>query len=1229
MATHQSRRDFAELLDKTRHERHLSIRAAARIAGVPAATVQGWLSGKHFPVPALRPSYLKLVEALDLSNRLPADLWSGMQPQLRAEPAPYLGLRPFTAADRDLFFGRERESRRLAETVQRQWREYASGVVVVLGASGAGKSSLLAAGLIGQETVDGTLAGWAVEGLSVSELLEVDGPSVPLVVVDQFEELFVLDSTERSAAMARLSDLASRSVVVVGLRADAFGRASQEPVLASALEHPFLVSPLSRQEARDIIVRPAELAGVAVDEALVPVLLDDLAPGPSDSAIAPDALPLLSNSLLVTWAAGHGSRISLDDYLDSGGMAGALQTLAEEVFASLDPGQRKAAQALLLRMVRITGDVVASESVTLPDIGTASRAALDSFVAARMFTVHGDLVGISHDALLNHWPRLREWIDAARVDLAVVSQLRTAAHVWQDSGRSSDALIPVERIEVFSEWMGDPRSLRLLGPLEREFVAASRDHFDSELAKERALTRRLRRGRSMAVVLMALTTTFALVAGGLYFRAVGLQALADTARLESQSRQVALEAQSLRADDLNLMGQMSLVAANLAETRQSVSTLLDATSVNVPVRWLGHGSAVVAASPDSSVVARADGKGGVTLWRRNEITTSRGSTFQADPSGAALYAIAIASSNHRLMLAVGGTAVAQLWDVTTEPRLIQDLHDGAGTVKSLGFDATGRTLAVGTSSGKVSLWDIGETPSARKAAEVEIDPVGATVRHEAVGLRVAAGCLFVAGLPNAVGRWTLVDGRKPRRLQDLGIDYTGSVNSLSLAINPAETELAVGIRGRRVFRWRLAGSEATPLRRIEVGGWTNAVAYSADGRTLLAGSADQNVYVFDAESARLRSRLFDAHSVTGVAWASGRPVSVGDDGTLRVWQSRSPVTSVGSAIYSLSSDRREQYVAAASLYDGIQLWKRHGQRLDPMRVLKSLGRDTSAAVAIAPSGTFIVGGTTGTFGELISWRLDDRGASSPRAVRAFPKGSYVGALAVSPDSTVVAALEYTGQHVALFRANSNGDLTPVSMLDTPIPQGVSFSSDGRTLAVPLAEERVQLWDVSEPGHPTLVGQVPNPGSPALAAALSPAGNLLAVGESSGQVTVWDVSRPDDPAKIRTFRDPLAAITMVAFSEDGAQLAASGGDRYVWLWHLGDTSDTAKIALGSDSSRTWDLRFMDNGHQLIAGGEGAELRSWLLLPRDAQKVLCSSRGDALTSDEWSRYLPGVEIQDPCR
>jgi hypothetical protein len=42
---------------------------------VPAATVQGWLAGRHFPTPALRPKFLLLVEALGLTEHLHAALW--------------------------------------------------------------------------------------------------------------------------------------------------------------------------------------------------------------------------------------------------------------------------------------------------------------------------------------------------------------------------------------------------------------------------------------------------------------------------------------------------------------------------------------------------------------------------------------------------------------------------------------------------------------------------------------------------------------------------------------------------------------------------------------------------------------------------------------------------------------------------------------------------------------------------------------------------------------------------------------------------------------------------------------------------------------------------------------------------------------------------------------------------------------------------------------------------
>lgn len=70
-----SRAELTRLINRARQERHISIRSAARIAGVPAATAQGWLAGRHFPTPALRPKFLLLVEALELTDQLHPNLW--------------------------------------------------------------------------------------------------------------------------------------------------------------------------------------------------------------------------------------------------------------------------------------------------------------------------------------------------------------------------------------------------------------------------------------------------------------------------------------------------------------------------------------------------------------------------------------------------------------------------------------------------------------------------------------------------------------------------------------------------------------------------------------------------------------------------------------------------------------------------------------------------------------------------------------------------------------------------------------------------------------------------------------------------------------------------------------------------------------------------------------------------------------------------------------------------
>ncbi|MFE9325628.1 AAA family ATPase [Nocardia sp. NPDC052278] len=141
---------------------------------------------------------------------------------------PYLGLTSYRKQHRDLFFGRTRSTAELVDLVQGAAAD-ADGVVVLIGASGAGKSSLLAAGLIPAVTdnwstatmtpgarplralakafhADSTIAEPSADEVCTA-LDQWSAEQRRLLIVDQFEELFTAcpDEREREALRTRLT----------------------------------------------------------------------------------------------------------------------------------------------------------------------------------------------------------------------------------------------------------------------------------------------------------------------------------------------------------------------------------------------------------------------------------------------------------------------------------------------------------------------------------------------------------------------------------------------------------------------------------------------------------------------------------------------------------------------------------------------------------------------------------------------------------------------------------------------------------------------------------------------------------------------------------------------------------------------------------------------------------------------------------------------------------------
>lgn len=1221
-----SRSDFAAVLDESRRARHLSIRQVARIADVPPATAQGWLSGKHFPTPALRPEYLRLVAELGLTDRIPDDLfddaWPALQPSLRAAGAPYLGLRPFGVADAPYFFGRTGEARRLAARLAELRLRASHGIVALVGPSGSGKSSLLAAGLIAGECVTGELAGWRVVAVSVDELADFAPAGLDLVVVDQFEDALRLP--QREACLDGLERLGRQAVVVIGLRSDAFAEASQLPVLVDALSAPVLLAPITRDELREVVIGPAALAGVAVEDELLQALLNDLTRG-LDGVETQAVLPLLSNALLATWAAGSGDRMTVADYYAAGGVSRAVESLAEQVYGSLTAEQQSAAERLFLRLVGVTADAVVRESLPLGAIDEVTYPVMDAFVAARMLTIAGDHVQISHDALLAHWERLHDWVTARRDDLAVLGRLRRAVEVWEDADRDPSALVPVDRLAAVSQWLDDPLRADLLAPAEREFLDAGEHHFASVLDQERRANARLRRQRRLAVGLAAVVTALALVAGFAFWRARGFQLDAEQAQAEAQSRQIAIMARSLRDRDPNLVAQLARVSTHLAPTLESASVALDATAIDTPVRWLGEASAVMAVSPDQQVVARAGGAGQVTLWRGAELDTSPGTRFVADPAGNDLYAAEFAQRDGRLLLAVGGIGARSLWDVTDEPTLVTDWSEPGHTTYTAAFSPDGSLLAFGNELGEVDLLRLAGSTS-QPVATVQLDALGDGSFPAVKAVALGDDTLYAGGQPGVVTRWRLDD--PPTRLPDL--DYTFNdlpARTIALALSPDGSRLLAGLAGRAVMRWLIDGDQATaedPIPGFD--SYVNDVAFAADGASFIAGSSDQSTRVYDTATGALLRQLPGPALVTGVGLVGSRPASVGTDGTLRVWPAASPVLKAGGdTVYNFATDSSGMWLAGGTPFTGIQLWRLDGEpRKLPTPVVELPEGDKQVgAVGLAGDAGFVTGGTAS--GRVISWPLSETGAGQASVVKV--SDGYISYTPVSPDGSLVAAMEYQGQYTHLLTADSQGRLTKVASLETAVPQLAAFSPDSTLLVVSLAAKKVAVWSVADPANPALVATLEMPAVPG-AVAFAGTKPLLAVGLNSGLVQVWDLTDPAAPVKQRELGDARSGVDAVSFTPDASMLIAAAGDDRIWGWNLTSEANSAVLSVDGALGSPWDARVVQGGAGFVASGSTGMVRLWRLNVTDADSWLCAVRGDPLTPEEWTRYLPGVDPEDPC-
>ena len=283
-----------------------------------------------------------------------------------------------------------------------------------------------------------------------------------------------------------------------------------------------------------------------------------------DAEGQPGALPLLSHALVETWQRRDGGLLTVEGYVDSGGLRGAVAASADRLYESLSDAERVQLRRVMLRMVSLSdaGEPVRSR---LPAAAVADDPArlrvLERLVRARLVTTDQKSYELAHEALARAWPRLRSWLDESVEEQQLVRHLAASAAGWDALGRPDSELYRGARLQGATEWLaGDDADPT---PLEREFLATSQARADdARLAKERQIRHERRQNRRLRVLLAGVAALLLVAAG------VGALAL-DRGREAARERDLAEQASETAAHEA-LVGR----SLTLRSTNRSVAALL-------------------------------------------------------------------------------------------------------------------------------------------------------------------------------------------------------------------------------------------------------------------------------------------------------------------------------------------------------------------------------------------------------------------------------------------------------------------------------------------------------------------------------------------------------------------------------------------------------------------------------------------------------------------------------
>jgi formylglycine-generating enzyme required for sulfatase activity len=345
-----------------------------------------------------------------------------------------------------------------------------------------------------------------------------------LLIIDQFEELLNFDSlgsetvddskpkpkTDFELFVELLLNAANSDhcSVLLTIRGDYYGAVTERHAgLAEKIEKGTVtLSRLQDSQLRDIIVKPAQLAGGRFEDGLPERIIDDVGKKPGNLALLEFALTSLWNHQSQGW-------LKLSAYQTQvGKLEGAISAEADKILQSDKVPDRTLALAALTRLVRVSsteadgGDT--RQRVPLTEFSAAEKACLTPFIKSHLLLASGTWNGnedaeeqpgnrqptsqapileVAHEALIRHWPTLQDALKDKRELLVWRQTIRQQYENWQqlqrnkaDEEQISKWLLQGYPLERGLQWLRERPSDLTADGTEKQFILASQRQFQHQ-----------------------------------------------------------------------------------------------------------------------------------------------------------------------------------------------------------------------------------------------------------------------------------------------------------------------------------------------------------------------------------------------------------------------------------------------------------------------------------------------------------------------------------------------------------------------------------------------------------------------------------------------------------------------------------------------------------------------------------------------------------------------------